>query len=439
MYKKKDFHRSLWLFTAMAVSLNHYPRMSNKETFKRLLNGDTLLLGAVTLGYLAMGLGTSPVSITGGLIIFILIVSGKWLRCDQLVRQHWFWPILFMIFLNWIGLFYTPDPGGSGLKFALKTHYWLVCVAVALWAFEKYDFKWLVWAFFGGLGLSAVVGWLQFTGIAPPKNGQFYTGFGSQYSTINVFLIVAMLTASDLFRRSENWQQRTAYLVLLLLFFSHLVIMRGRSGYVTLLIVSPLIARNLMGGFSTARVLIVCLLLPPIMYLSPVVRQRVDRTVDELHFHITTDPRKAWGKIYTHYQDRFFMWQYAGRMIQQHPLIGVGTGGFKPTVTQMDPSNTLELDHPHNDLFFLTVSFGLFGVLAYFWFYGTLFASGWRHCRQLPARFIFYVALTMVLSGMLNGHMLDAGTAFLLAMAAGLQPGLSRVNTSINPQDELAQ
>ena len=303
--------------------------MFSKEIFKRLLDSDKMLLGAVTLGFLAMGLGTSPISITSGLMISILLFSGKWLRCDQLVRQHWFWPILFLIFLAWIGLLYTPDPGGIGLKFALKTHYWLVCIAVAMLIFNELNFKLLVWAFFLGLGLSAVVGWLQFTGIVPPKNGQFYTGLGSQYSTINVFLIVAMLTASDLFRRAVNWQQRTLYLVLLLLFFSHLVIMQGRTGYLTFLIVSPLIARNLIGKFSIPKVLIVCLLLPPIMYLSPVVRQRVDRTVDELHFHVNTDPHKAWGKIYSRYQDRFFLWRYAQRIFYQHPLIGVGTGGFK--------------------------------------------------------------------------------------------------------------
>ncbi len=66
----------------------------------------------------------------------------------------------------------------------------------------------------------------------------------------------------------------------------------------------------------------------------------------------------------------------------------------------------------------------ILGILAYFWFYGTLFVNGWRYRHKLMARFIFYVALTMVLSGMLNGHMLDSGTAFLLAMTAGLQQGL---------------
>ena len=371
-----------------------------------------------------MGLGTSPVSITSGLMILALLVSGKWLHCDPLVRQHWFWPILFLTFLSWIGLVYTPDPGGTGLEFALKTHYWLVCVAVAMLAFEKISFKQLIFAFFLGLSLSSIVGWMQFVGVLAPRNGQFCTGLGSQYSTINVYLIVAILTASDLFRRTPNWNQRLVYIVLMVLFFSHLVIMQGRSGYLTLLILSPLIARNLIGKFSIPKVLIACLLLPAIMYLSPVVRQRIDHTVDELNFHVTTNPQEAWGKIYSHYQDRFFMWHYAGRIFCEHPFIGVGTGGFNPTLKQLEPINMPEIDHPHNDLFFLGVSFGILGVLAYFWFYGTLFANGWRYRHKLMARFIFYVALTMVLSGMLNGHMLDSGTAFLLAMTAGLQQGL---------------
>lgn len=398
-----------------------------------------MLFWAVTLGFLAMGLGTSPVSIASGLMILILIVSGKWLHCDQLVSQRWFWPILFIIFLSWLGLVYTPDPGGTGLEFALKTHYWLVCVAVAMLAFGKISFKQLIFAFFLGLSLSAIVGWMQFMGIVPPRNGEFCTGLGSQYSTVNVYLIVAILTASDLLRRTTNWNQRIGYIVLMTLFFSHLIIMQGRSGYLTLLIISPLIARNLIGKFSISKVFIACLLLPAIMYLSPVVRQRIDHTVDEFNFHITTNPQKAWGKIYSQYQDRFFMWKYAGRIISKHPFIGVGTGGFNPTIKQFNPSNAPEIDHPHNDLLFLGVSFGVLGILAYFWFYGTLFFNGWRHRRQFSARFIFYTALTMVLSGMLNGHMLDSGTAFLLAITAGLQQGLGTPNLPKDIQGNTAQ
>lgn len=395
-----------------------------------------MLLWAVTLGFLAMGLGTSPVSITSGLMLLALLISGKWLHCDRVFFQRWFWPILFLIFLSWIGLVYTPDPGGTGLEFALKNHYWLVSVAVAMLAFEKISFKQLVFAFFLGLSLSAIAGWMQFTGIVPPRNGGFYTGLGSQYSTVNVYLIVAILTASDLFRRADNWNQRIVYIVLMVLFFSHLVIMQGRSGYLTLLIVSPLIARNLIGKFSIPKVFIACLLLPAIMYLSPVVRQRIDHTVDELNFHVTTNPQAAWGKIYSRYQDRFFMWHYAGKIIYTHPFIGVGTGGFNPTVKQLKSADIPEIDHPHNDLLFLGASFGILGILAYFWFYGTIFTNGWRYRHKLMARFIFYVALTMVLSGMLNGHMLDSGTAFLLAMTAGLQQGLDPSNLPDDTQSD---
>lgn len=423
----------------MVISLNQNPRILSKETFKRLLDGDKMLLGAVTLGFLAMGLGTSPISITSGLMILALLVSGKWLHCDRLVSQHWFWPILFLILLSWIGLVYTPDPGGIGLKFALKSYYWLVCVAVAMLAFKKISFKQLIFAFFLGLSLSAIIGWMQFTGIVPPRNGEFYTGLGSQYSTINVFLIVAMLTASDLFRHTTNRNQRIVYILLMALFFSHLIIMQGRTGYLTLLILSPLIARNLIGKFSIPKVFIVCLLLPAIMYLSPVVRQRIDRTVDELNFHITTNPQEAWGQIYSHYQDRFFMWHYTGKVISKHPFIGVGTGGLNLTIKQLKKENAPEIYHPHNDLLFLVASFGILGILAYFWFYGTLFANGWRHRHKLKARFIFYVALTIVLSGMFNGHMLDAGTAFLLAMTAGLQQGLAVSNPSKSTQSDISK
>lgn len=169
------------------------------------------------------------------------------------------------------------------------------------------------------------------------------------------------------------------------------------------------------------KVLLICLLLPGLMMMSPVVRQRTQRTVNEVRYHLNAGPDKAWGKIYSTHQDRFYMWQGALQILRERPLFGVGTGGYQQALKAHGRVSDPTISHPHNDLLYMAASYGTLGVIAYFWFYITLLKNAWRQRQTDRGSFALYTVLVLIITGMLNGHLLDAGTAFLLSLVAGLQ------------------
>ena len=99
---------------------------------KMSLFADQVIYYLACAAFLSMPLGTSPPVICGALAALVWILSGKPIKMRRAyLGQSWFWPVLFLIILHWVGLLYSPDPGGLGIGFAKKTHYWLYGLAVA--------------------------------------------------------------------------------------------------------------------------------------------------------------------------------------------------------------------------------------------------------------------------------------------------------------------
>jgi hypothetical protein len=60
----------------------------------RRLNAETTLYYTVALAFFAMSLGTSPMQISGGLVIAVWLFSGLAFRNWQIIKCRWLWPIL---------------------------------------------------------------------------------------------------------------------------------------------------------------------------------------------------------------------------------------------------------------------------------------------------------------------------------------------------------
>ena len=109
--------------------------------------------------FFVLPLGTSAFTIVGICILVVWILSGEFLRKrNSYLRATWFAPVAAMVILIWVGLIWSPDPFGLGLKYAKKTHYWLYAPAVASMAFSKNFENNILKAFMGGLLLNCIVG-----------------------------------------------------------------------------------------------------------------------------------------------------------------------------------------------------------------------------------------------------------------------------------------
>ena len=113
------------------------------------------------------------------------------------------------------------------------------------------------------------------------------------------------------------------------------------------------------------------------------------------------------------------MWYWAAHIIRENPLLGVGTGGFNRAT--VEAGGEVGIDHPHNNILHMAVSYGAVGVGVLLWFFAVLLRSGWTHREDPVGFFILSGGLVIFVGGFLNTHILDSGPAFFLAALAGLQ------------------
>ncbi len=390
-----------------------------------------LILGALCISFFGMAMGTTPPIIGGALAAAVWVFSGRvFTTLPRFLRQRWFWPVLAFILVPWIGLLYSPGAGGLGWDYATKTHYWLYGLALAaLPLLQKTapgssleptssPVEILLKAFLLGLAINALVGFLQFGGWLTTQHG-WYSGLGRGYSTLSAYLIIGILLVSFYYRRVTP-KLKLGCILLMAVYFLHLIILEGRTGYVTFAAVSPLIAWNLLPRKSWLGLALVCCVLLGGMLFSPVVQQRLVLTWEQLMYHHRENPEVAWGKGYTVHQDRFYMWMGALRVFRTSPLIGVGTGGYGPTLYAMDDGTAPLISHPHNDLLYMTANFGLVGIAVFLWFFAELLRCAWSVRHVPPGYFSLASTLVILISGLFNAQILDAGMAFLLAVTVGL-------------------
>jgi O-antigen ligase len=203
--------------------------------------------------------------------------------------------------------------------------------------------------------------------------------------------------------------------------------MQGRAGHVTFILVSPLIVHSLFRRIGFLKILLGCVLLLWAMSLSPIVKQRVILSIDQLEHHMHADGDGAWGKEYTTHQDRFYMWYGAVSIFLEKPFLGVGTGGYQTVLKQKGKPSDPAMAHPHNNLLHMAVSYGIVGIVAYLWLFVETIRNAWRQRETPVGFFVLSVAVVIFVGGMFNSTVLDVGTLFLLAVAVGLQqafPGL---------------
>ena len=157
------------------------------------LSAEQLIYYLVFGAFLSMSLGTSPPVICGALAALVWILSGMPIKLRRAyLGQTWLWPVLLLIILHWVGLLYSPDPGGMGIGFAKKTHYWLYGLAAASISFAIFSPQRLIQAYLVGLAINTAVAIIQFIGVFPMMNEISY-GLGLGYSSLAAYLVLGIL------------------------------------------------------------------------------------------------------------------------------------------------------------------------------------------------------------------------------------------------------
>ena len=382
------------------------------------------LFAATALTFFCLPLGTAPLNIASALCAAIWLFSGIAVKNRHLYLKPYWWPVFLLILLPWIGMLYTLDTTGIAMDYAKKTHYWLFGFAVAAIAFQHFPARRLVQAFMLGLGINVVAAICQIVFHLSDKGNQ-HRGLGPDYSTLSAFLIVGIMMGVFFLSREKQTRNKIFLSGLIGLYLFHLLILRSRASYVAFVLLTPLMGYTFFKTHQLAKTLALCILIPGLMMLSPVVRQRASLTIEQFSYHLKAQDKTAWGQTYSAQQDRFFMWNGAFKIIAARPLFGVGTGGYSNGLYRFgsDPNAPL-IAHPHNNFLYMTVSFGIVGLAVFIWFLAIALVNGWRHRHTAQGYMLFAVVAVLATTGLFNTQILDVGTAMLLSLTVGLTPAL---------------
>lgn len=134
--------------------------------------------------------------------------------------------------------------------------------------------------------------------------------------------------------------------------------------------------------------------------------------------------------------------QYAAtslRIIGEHPLIGVGTGGFEHAYSQQIAGTAAQAsNNPHNQYLLTTTQLGLPGLILLL----AMFVVLWRTARRLPmAEKVLArgLVLAYLVGNLFNSFLLDHAEKLLFAWAIGLLfSGLSAGRDDVHRSKEAA-
>lgn len=109
------------------------------------------------------------------------------------------------------------------------------------------------------------------------------------------------------------------------------------------------------------------------------------------------------------------------KIIGDHPVLGVGVGGFASAYAEkVRAPGILLTDNPHNEYLLVTVQLGVIGLAALLW----LFVTQWRLAARLPTQREILLAQGMVLAFMVgclfNSFLTDYDEGVCFAWISGL-------------------
>ncbi len=184
-----------------------------------------------------------------------------------------------------------------------------------------------------------------------------------------------------------------------------LLMVQGRTGYVVLAVLAILAFHMYAGRRGMlAAIVILCLVFPAAYKISASFHQRVDLAISSL---TQWNPQVAVVDDAVGWRLEYFY--HTAEIIQEHPLMGVGTGGFVQAYRARTGQAGLDVPpHPHNQYLFILAQVGIIGFGLLLW----LFVQQWRSAslahdakyRLLARGLVVTIAITCFFQPALNDH-----------------------------------
>jgi O-antigen ligase len=318
-----------------------------------------------------------------------------------------------------LGMTWGPGTARDGWYYIVK-YQDLMLVAVLSGLFLSYREKELaLGAFLAAMAITLVLSYAIWLGVLPmedpPNRGKANPAVFKLHITHGVFMaLAAFLAAVQALRVSElGW--RVLYGVgALLAAFNVLFMVQGRTGYLVFAVLGLyFFAAHWRWRGVLAAALAAAIALAAARLVDAPLLSRMESAATEL---------QEWsgGRGDTSTGLRMNYYKTSLGILREHPVLGVGTGGFVSAYRErISKSNLPESNNPHNQYLLTGAQLGVIGLLALV----AMFLIMWWQAGRLdpPARIaVRGLVLTIAVGSLLNSFLIDHAEGLLFAWMAGV-------------------
>ncbi len=363
-----------------------------------------------------LSLPTASGSVAAVLFLAAWLLSGgwrwQWRRWRASPTSIWATALLLMFVL---GMSYSSgthaqqaDVMGKYAKLLLLP---LLIVAVA-------DDTWrqrAVRAFLWGAVLASALSYARFFGWVPQRWEASIVQGHIHFGTIEAFAAFAFARmAFEPGRRRVLWAVLAALLALDVLYVGI-----ARTGYVIVLALVVLLGAQRLGFKGLVAGGLTALLLAGVAFtVFPVARMRMEQGVQNLRQYQRAEAEHDSALADTSWGLRLQFWTNTLHIIEQHPVIGNGTGSMDLQYTRVAPHDP-HTANPHNEYLNTTEQLGVIGLLLLL----GLAVAAWRDARGLPRLerdFAWGVLVTIGVGSLFNSLLMDVNEGRFLVVMLGI-------------------
>jgi O-antigen ligase len=377
--------------------------------------------------YAAIAMGASiPVSTALDNVLFVLILIA-WLGGGRLREKLAAIPnnpaalaALAFLGLLFLGMTWGPGSAHESWYYANKHKELLLVAALGALVLSERDKRLALDAFLAAMALTLVLSSAIWLGLLP-VDGHFGRDLGNPtvfklHITHGVLMALASFLAADRALRAALPVRRIAYAVCAVLAASNVFMVQGRTGYLVCAVLWLYLcaAHWRWRGLAAATVAGVLGLAAAYVADAPPIG-RSTFALAEL---------RAWNAGRTHPESstglRMNYYKTTAAIIRDHPVLGVGTGGFAVAYREKIRGTDLpESNNPHNQYLLTTAQLGAVGLLILV----AMFAVMWRQAGRLEPRARVAargLVLTIAVGSLLNSFLIDHTEGMLFAWMAGV-------------------
>lgn len=237
------------------------------------------------------------------------------------------------------------------------------------------------------------------------ENDRFEGGAHSiQLASIATLLFIVLVSIL-LFLKTSTVFKIFAFVALACLLFS-VIISESRGVWVAYPVIFIVVMHYLMRGYSTMIKIITLILLSVALiglYFVPTVKSRIDLTVTNIMKYQSTENVSNTDAGKTSIGTRFEMWKAGWAIFTEHPLIGVGLGGYQQAAVKYQDQykygdNAFALYHPHNQYISELSTKGLPGLILFLIFLFSLYRYFYSALREKKvSRSVYFCGIQAVI------------------------------------------